>query len=528
MNAKLFRTDKNELVLVFQNANEGWQFCIFRFLTNGKIDFVTASKINLTTEIIKYITAIFGKQKYIQSTCPTNTFINLTLEEDVSILMLKSNVTPFNYHDKDIKGVVLKDYITEIANNPNLVMKDIEKQTYQGLPKRVIDSEKVWGSKYLDQNNLDIYKSEIGDDLYKIKLKNKKFQFIIKYIEFNNPINPYKNILLSGPAGNGKTTNAEAIAKHFDLPYAALVCDPRMEATDAGGVITVKADDKGQSQWIQHMTDFLKVAKSGGVVSLEEISLAPGATQSAWNAMLNGTVRYIVWQGETHLIHPDTIFFATRNIGYEGNSSLNFSFKDRFLKMYIPLPSQEEIRDYLSVKFSLPKTSAMEYVKFCFKLDQYLRDHHSQDDMYSNERPEITLRLMNEMLAVLLNYGVIEEPLTEILRGIFDSPSYTDSTVQNVINVFTNDIQNLEKILFVDSVHLTEADKMYQRVIGLQHSPSSGGTSSSAKRQTKSLSDMLAEFQSNADGSDDVAAQASSVFDAFKEIMDEDEEEGGE
>ncbi len=68
---------------------------------------------------------------------------------------------------------------------------------------------------------------------------------------------------------------------------------------------------------------------------------------------------------------------------------------------------------------------------------------------------------------------------------------------------------------------------MYQRVIGLQHSPSSG-TSSSAKRQTKSLSDMLAEFQSNADGSDDVAAQASSVFDAFKEIMEEVEEEGGE
>ena len=528
MKARLFRTKKNEIVLVFQNANEGWQFCIFRFLTNGTLEFITASKVNLTSEIIKHITGIFGKQKYAQSTCPTTAFINLVVEEDVSTLLLKTSVGIYKYDDTDIKKKTLKKYVSDFANNDELLMEDIEMQKFKGLPKRKLDdaySKAVWASPFLDQNNLGEYDSGVSDELYKIKLKNKKFQFILDYIEFKNPINKYKNILLSGPAGNGKTTNAEAVAKHYNLPYAALVCDPRMEAEAVGGVITVKADDKGNSQWIQSMTAFLKVIKAGGVGSLEEISLAPGATQSAWNAMLNGSVRYIVWQGETHFINENTIFFATRNIGYEGNANMNFSFKDRFLKMFIPMPPKEEIVEYLMTMFKTTDVATKTYVDFCFKLDQYLEDHHKNDDMYSNERPEITLRMLNEVLAIFLNYGEVETPLTEVLRGIFDSPSYTDSTVANVVNVFKKDIDALEKVLFVNDSSLSEADDMMTKVTSLQHSPAStsGGTSS-ADRKTRNLTDLVKQYANQADSSADTATQAANVFKSFKRTIDKEDE----
>jgi hypothetical protein len=519
MNAKIFRTTKDEIVLVFQNANEGWQFCIFRFLTNGKIEFITTSKPNLTSEILKYLTAIFGQVSATTSVCPVSPVINLTIAEDVSKLMLKKGLVPFTYTAVDIKGVVLKDYVASIANNPNLVMTDVTKATHKGLPKRVYDSVKAWASPFLDQNNLAVYRSAIDDDLYQAKKLNTKFQLIVKYLEFVSPINYYKNILLFGPAGGGKTTTAEAIAKHFDLPYATLVCDNRMEAETVGGVITVKATDEGNSQWIQSMTNFLKVLKSAGVGVLDEASLAPGATQSALNGLINGTFRNIVWQGETHTIDREAIIFACTNEGYEGNGQLNFAFEDRFLPLFIPGPTPEEIAEYQGRRFKLPVKVTREYVNFCYKLDEYIEKHHGTDNMYSAKRPELTLRRINDMLGIMLHMGEIKTPLFEVLRGVFHSPSYSDSTINNLLNAFSNDIAKLEKVLFMNNGELVEAEEMYDRIFGLKHSPISPkpGTPSNAGRSTKSLTDMLNETIAATPAADtnNFFEQASKIYDTM-------------
>mgnify|MGYP000870385837 FL=1 len=520
MNAKLFRTNNDEIVLVFQNANEGWQFCIFRFLTNGKIEFITTSKPNLTSEILKYLTAIFGNITATTSVCPVSPVINMTIEEDISKLMLKKGLIPFIYTAVDIKGVVLSDYVSSIANNPKLVMTDVTNSAHKGLIKRTYDSKKAWASPFLDQNNLSVYRAPIDDDLYKSKLLNSKFQLILKYLEFVSPINYYKNVLLFGPAGSGKTTTAEAIAKHFDLPYATLVCDNRMEAETVGGVITVKATNEGNSLWIQSMTNFLKVLKAGGVGVLDEVSLAPGATQSALNGLINGTFRNIVWQGETHTIDRDAIIFAATNEGYEGNGQLNYAFEDRFLPLFIPGPTPDEIASYQGSRFKLPIKVTKEYVNFCYKLDEYIEKHHGTDNMYSQKRPELTLRRINDMLGLMLHMGEIKTPLFEILRGIFHSPSYSDSTINNILNVFSNNITKLEKVLFMNSGELIEVEEMFDRITGLKHSPTTPkqASASGGVRGTKSLTDMLNEL--NETIASNPAADPNNFFDQASKIYD--------
>lgn len=131
----------------------------------------------------------------------------------------------------------------------------------------------------------EIERAEIGKDMIAVTIndrepvacgrQHKQFPLLLKVAAAR--LNP----MLVGPAGSGKTSAAEALAKALcGIEFSFLSCN-----ADTGAHELLGYNDMGG---IYRATEFRRIYEGGGVFLLDEIDAAPGPVLTVLNAALAG------------------------------------------------------------------------------------------------------------------------------------------------------------------------------------------------------------------------------------------------
>lgn len=210
---------------------------------------------------------------------------------------------------------------------------------------------------------------------------------------------PFRNLLLTGETGSGKSTAAQIIAQMFNLPYCFIGINPDtiisdlylsiMPATDndrqeldaltaslptatdialdpAGSYFRITGIPKADAseadcasaiqdkyyELLNKANGFIKVEsplvqafRYGWVCELQEINVAnkPGVL-SGINAALDDLATIQLPTGEVIKRHPDCVIIMTANVDYEGTRKINQAVKSRCaLKGRLNLPEDSSL-----------------------------------------------------------------------------------------------------------------------------------------------------------------------------------------
>ena len=478
----LFKS-KDQLLLVSETPNLGWVYTTFFPTSHNIITMYSTSHANITDYLKECIAVVYPRESISVRLSPNhaihfdydNNDLDLSkntykIDQEYSQGLLKRNMLMYLPDDTDSNNIKFKDFMKELSAGTYVEPNIPEDITPTFVDTADWTSHRPWSSKALDQNNLFVYKSPTKktDPVYKSRIKSKIVKEMIEYLSYDSPLYPHKNLLLVGPAGTTKTKMAEVLAAHFDLPYAIINANQRMETEDFYGSISIGVDAEGDSSWYSQMTRFCEVAQAGGIAAIDEFTLLSGASQSGLNSVLFGTTRSIEFQGKKYLVSPKTIFVAMANIGYEGNGNINFSFKDRFRPFKVDKLTDEEVYDYYQEVFpKLPDHFLKNYISLCRKVDSFLQTQFDDADDYSAETPELTVRRMNDLLGEYLVKNKLAPALESIVAGILSSPSFTSDNVRSVMSHVHRDIAELDaqldasltSSLHDDSIDIDELDR---------------------------------------------------------------------
>lgn len=119
----------------------------------------------------------------------------------------------------------------------------------------------------------------------------------------------FNNLLLVGPAGTGKTTLAEDLAKALDLPFGSVSCTAGLSES----VFTGRILPTASGEWTYRSTEFVRLFTEGGVFLADEWDAAdPNLLTLVNSALANGRMSNAV-SGETMIRHKDFVFVAAGN-----------------------------------------------------------------------------------------------------------------------------------------------------------------------------------------------------------------------
>ena len=205
----------------------------------------------------------------------------------------------------------------------------------------------------------------------------------------------FRNFILRGPAGTGKTEWCKILAQSLQLPYlffgcstdtekmdltmsiipadsgeaidlssidpAEWVLDPVLSYTEITGeikpdatesdclmAVIAKASGKSGSAFKYVESNLVKAFRNGYVCEVQEptIMSRPGVLASL-NSMFDGCKAVTLVNGETVNRHPDAIVIYTTNTSYEGCVSLNQSALSRMICIDLNDLSDEKIIERL-------------------------------------------------------------------------------------------------------------------------------------------------------------------------------------
>lgn len=149
-----------------------------------------------------------------------------------------------------------------------------------------------------------------------------------------------KPVILTGPAGTGKTEAVMLIAAEQQRPFVKIDCGPVRESSDWFGTQTSVG---GRIGW-QDSTLVAALATEGAVILLDEINRANTHALNGLLGILDGTRKaHFPQRPEAVTLANGVMVFATANIGldYAGTGTLDRALRNRFT--VIPT-------DYLSVE----------------------------------------------------------------------------------------------------------------------------------------------------------------------------------
>lgn len=136
-------------------------------------------------------------------------------------------------------------------------------------------------------------------------------------------------VLLTGPAGTGKTEAAMLVAAEAGRPFVKIDCGPVRESADWFGTQTSVG---GRIGW-QDSTLVAALATEGAIILLDEINRANTYALNGLLGILDGTRKaHFPQRAEPVTLADGVMVFATANIGlsYAGTGALDRALSNRF------------------------------------------------------------------------------------------------------------------------------------------------------------------------------------------------------
>jgi len=162
-------------------------------------------------------------------------------------------------------------------------------------------------------------------------MHHNKYSYVKTVIESSIPV------LLSGPAGSGKSTMAMQIAKDLHLTFHSISCTKQMSVNALLGFISING--------LYIPTQLRNAFENGGMFLLDEIDAADPNILLCLNTVENGFISFpdcIVKK------HPSFRLVATANPSdahstYTGRSKLDFSTLDRYFNIALDRDPELEL-----------------------------------------------------------------------------------------------------------------------------------------------------------------------------------------
>lgn len=126
----------------------------------------------------------------------------------------------------------------------------------------------------------------------------------------------YWKVLLTGPAGTGKSRIARDLSAVLGLAYTYVPCSRGMSEANLYGRLLPGADNV----WTYQESRLVHAFHSGGVVCLEEIDAADGNLLISLNAALEDEI-LVTPNGQEFRKHSDFYFLATANTFCRGGNA---------------------------------------------------------------------------------------------------------------------------------------------------------------------------------------------------------------
>lgn len=153
-------------------------------------------------------------------------------------------------------------------------------------------------------------------------------KILLDFIQSQSEQNPI-NAMLVGPQGCGKTETAIWFAAKNNRPLLIMNCAATREPKDWFG--SKEAAD-GSTYWKSSL--FVKAVQEGYVILLDEFNRVHTSLHNTLYPLLDDRRKtYIEDLDEVLTVHPNTVFFATCNIGFShgGTFQLDGAIDDRFV-----------------------------------------------------------------------------------------------------------------------------------------------------------------------------------------------------
>lgn len=164
-----------------------------------------------------------------------------------------------------------------------------------------------------------------------------------------------KNIMMTGPAGSGKSMTAYALSKTLDRPLFVFnlgaTQDPRAVLIGQ----THFAKDKGT--FFNHSLFVQAIQEPGAIILLDETSRAHPEAANILMTVLDQRQRYLRVDEEvdspTIKVADGVCFVATANIGteYTGTRTMDHAFTDRFLKIEMEFLNKKDEEQLLRKRY---------------------------------------------------------------------------------------------------------------------------------------------------------------------------------